>query len=294
MAIRPVPPQAKTLGKSFEKCVLVCYDTDGAREPTIGWGHTRGLTRADVGVRRITQQQADQLCDADYDVAAQSLEDQIGRPAVDAMTDNQYSAMVDFVFNEGTIGTGLRAILRARRFDQVPAKLMEYVYAHLNGQDKPAVKELGLVRRRSAEVELWSTGEPGTVEAHVPSGSLQTMATPPAPAPVTVVQRPVVFASAAASPALVMLVAAPGELNQVAQWIQGLLEQTAGLDGNVHVHQVRALLVGAVGLITAITPLAIWASTMARSWESRGVPNNVAQPVATPADPPAQAQLPLG
>lgn len=266
---RAVPPQAVALTKNFEKCVLTCYSSDGSGTPTIGWGHTKGLTLDDVGVKTITQAQADQLLDADYDAAADELLRQSSQAAVDAMTDSQYGALTDFVFNTGSMGPTLRRLVVARQFDMVPPEMSKYVYAHIGGK---TVKLLGLVRRRNAETELFATEEPGTVQQSVPSsGSLQSVSTPPAKAPTPPGAR-VVAATAVASPVLVAVIATPGVLSQATGVLHQMIPALSSMP------RVQGFLTGLLALITAVTPLALWAQALARGQETAGAPSNVADP----------------
>lgn len=214
---------------------------------------------------------------------AQTIEDQAGVDSVGVMTDNQYAALVDFVYNEGSFGPTLRALLRARKFDSVPPELARYVYAHLGGK---VVKLQDLVRRRNAEIELWSTGEPGVVSLQVSSGALQGLPTPPGPVPPPPHTR-LLVSSTAVTAVLAAAVAAPQALSAAGQVTAKVVDATAPLAGNATVDHVRGWLIAAMGLMSALAPLALWMQSAARRAESDGAPGGTAQL------PPSQLELPL-
>lgn len=176
--IRPVPPQAVEFIKAHEGLRLRAY-MDVAGVCTIGYGHTGPDVRPDMVIDKAT---ADQLCDRDLAHAASALEARIGEACVSELTDNQYSALLSFVFN---LGTGdpkkkewaIWGYLRAQNFDAAYRELPLFVNA---GGHKNA----DLTRRRAEEQVLWSTGEPGTVENTMSSAVTRQIDTPPIPAAV--------------------------------------------------------------------------------------------------------------
>lgn len=167
---RPIPNVARTFVKPFEALELRAYLCP-AGVWTIGWGHTgpdvhKGLV--------ITKPVAERMLTADLGVAAAKLRARIG-DVVEDLTDNQYAALLSFVFNLGAKPSWtIWKVLKARAFDQVPVQLIRFVYA--DGK-----KLNGLVRRRTEEVKLWSTDEPGSVDESLPSGTTREIETPPAP-----------------------------------------------------------------------------------------------------------------
>lgn len=190
MTSRPIPPAARALVQAWEKCVLRVYDD---RQPelilragdeakvkgvlTAGWGHT-GLS-LHLGMI-ITQSIADAWLDLDLERAAAALERKVASPeAVAELTDNQYSALVSFVFN---LGTGdpkkkewrIWRLLRAKDYAAVHNEFARFVY-------DDGVKVTGLVNRRAAEQALWAKDEPGTVTANLPSSVTRRANTEPAP-----------------------------------------------------------------------------------------------------------------
>ena len=74
------------------------------------------------------------------------------------LTQGQFDALVDFVYNEG-IGefdhSHLRELVIAGKLDEVPAELDKWVFA-----GKPPRVMHGLEHRRAGEVSLWKRVEP--------------------------------------------------------------------------------------------------------------------------------------
>lgn len=145
---------------------------------TIAFGHTRGVKEGD----RCDMAQAELWLSLDLATAAASIERKIGEANVLALTDNQFDALCSFVFN---LGTGpkspewqLWGLLRKRQFDQIPAQLARFVYAG-------KTKLNGLVRRRNAEIALWSDAEPGAADEPTSSAETRVVETPPAASPKT-------------------------------------------------------------------------------------------------------------
>lgn len=138
---------------------------------TCGYGHTGAeVTEKTACTKRL----AEIWLAEDLTKAGARLRSRIG-PVVDELTDNQYGALCSFVFNLGADpGWTIWKKLKARDFDAVPAQIVRFVYA--GGK-----KLNGLVRRRNAEVELWSRDEPGSAEEDVSSAETRFAPTPPAP-----------------------------------------------------------------------------------------------------------------
>ena len=135
--------------KRFEGFEARAY-LDAVGVPTIGYGHTRTVSADDVNAgRQIDEQTAESLLQEDCDSAQADVERYIDAE----LNDNQFSALVSFVFNLGggaLRGSTLRRRLNAGDYDAVPSELARWVYAGgrvLNG----------LVRRRRAEGELFTT-----------------------------------------------------------------------------------------------------------------------------------------
>ena len=126
--------------KKFEGCRLEAY-RDPAGVLTIGYGHTHGVQEG----MRITRETADEYLRDDCAAAEKNVN---GFDAKYHWNQNQFDALVSFAFNLGSINqltaNGTRSIA------EISAKIPEY--CHAGGK-----KLSGLVRRRSAEKELFDT-----------------------------------------------------------------------------------------------------------------------------------------
>lgn len=166
---RAVPPQCISFVNAHEGRRLTAY-LDSANIVTVGVGHVARAMR--VG-DTISDQQADTFLAEDLTTAAERLEAAVGEACVTELTANQYSALVSFVFNVGCDPKWrICQLLKAQKFDQIPAELMRFVNA--GGR-----KVQGLVNRRADEVKLWSTDEPGTVSEDPSSSVTRAVDTPP-------------------------------------------------------------------------------------------------------------------
>lgn len=113
---------------------------------TVGFGHTRGVTEH----THCTPEIAEAWLEADL----QHAEEAVGRLVKVSLTDNQFAALVCFVFNVGETAFAHSTLLRKLNeggYDLVPACLRSWVFD--NGKVIP-----GLVKRRNAEATLWSIG----------------------------------------------------------------------------------------------------------------------------------------
>lgn len=154
--MRPVPPQVAGLTKSFEGLRLDRY-LDVAGNPTIGYGHLiRDTDPAIVQKGPIGQVIADSLLESDLNETAQEICHELG-DAVNRLTDGQYGALIDFVFNEG-IGRFVHSTLCNKILSgdlkAAAPQFMLWIYGHVNG--KLVVLE-DLQRRRKAELDLWNS-----------------------------------------------------------------------------------------------------------------------------------------
>lgn len=125
--------------KQFEGCKLTVY-LDPIGVPTVGYGHTKGLTKAMVG-KRISQAEADNFLRQDLVTAEQAVS-----KIKQDFNQNQFDALVSFTFNCGT--GNLNKLCLGRNITQIGEKLTLY--------NKAGGKVLnGLVRRRNAEKQLY-------------------------------------------------------------------------------------------------------------------------------------------
>lgn len=146
--------------KQWEGLRLTAYQ-DQAGVWTIGYGHTgpevvKGLT--------ITTAKATQLLKKDIAWAEKAVNDLVKVE----LTDNQFGALVSFVFNVGTAAFKSSTLLRklnTRQYTAVPSELAKWNKITVGGKK---VTNKGLVNRRAAEAGLWAKGEDmasNTVEA---------------------------------------------------------------------------------------------------------------------------------
>ncbi|MDD2900835.1 MAG: glycoside hydrolase family protein [Syntrophales bacterium] len=138
--------------KNEEGCVLHVY-RDPAGYPTIGVGH---LIKPGEAFDTITEEEALQLLARDLAVAENAVNQMVRVP----LTQNQFEALVSFVFNVGSGNfqkSTLLKLLNQGRYDAVPGELAKWRKA--GGQVLP-----GLVARRRREAELWGEGQ-GTSQA---------------------------------------------------------------------------------------------------------------------------------
>lgn len=129
--------------KSFEALKLNAYLCP-ARVWTIGYGHTK---TAKAGMR-ITPEWALDLLRDDL----QDAENAVNQSVKVKLTQNQFDALVSFVFNVGGGAfrkSTLLKLLNKGQYDAVPAQLMRWNRA--GGKALP-----GLTRRRVEEAALWS------------------------------------------------------------------------------------------------------------------------------------------
>jgi len=79
----------------YEGCILVCY-ADSVGVPTIGYGHTKGLKRADIGKKHITKLEATNLLEDDLKYFEGIIIKRFGYMPYKRMT-----ALTSFIFNLG-------------------------------------------------------------------------------------------------------------------------------------------------------------------------------------------------
>lgn len=139
--------------KEYEGKVLTAYpDPATGNEPwTIGWGHTGRLAPPDVDPGdKIDLATAEAYLKADLEATGRAMEKYLKVQ----LNDNQYGALVSFFFNvgEGTFrkSSVLKFANDPTKWNSVPGRLALYRKA-----GRPLRVMAGLVRRRSAEGELW-------------------------------------------------------------------------------------------------------------------------------------------
>lgn len=135
----------RDLIKRFEGCKLKAY-YDAVGVLTIGYGHTGSDVR--VG-QQITQQEAEDLLNADLDKFVKGVEKLVTR----TLTDNQFSALVSLAYNIGLGNLKKSTLLKNLNAGNVVAVTVSWVK-----WNKAGGKVLkGLTARRGAEIELFLT-----------------------------------------------------------------------------------------------------------------------------------------
>jgi lysozyme len=132
--------------KEFEGFSAKPY-RDSAGVLTIGYGTTKDADKYNT----ISKAQADLLLRRDLAQFENQLNNYIAARGYE-LTQNQFDALVSFLYNVGSIraGSGLDTAIRSGKPKVVAANLQRYVYA--GGQ-----KLAGLVKRRGYEAYLFST-----------------------------------------------------------------------------------------------------------------------------------------
>lgn len=145
--MQPIPSDACfDLIKQFEGLRLTPY-RDLAGFWTVGWGHK--LPDVPATLAPITEQQAEN--DLDNDVMA-TFQAMCSLVTV-RLTQGQVDALTSFVFNLGAERLKESTLLRKLNMGQyaeIPAEIERWIYAGGNEQ-------AGLIARRHAEAELWSS-----------------------------------------------------------------------------------------------------------------------------------------
>ena len=133
---------AYDLTKQFEGCKLVAY-LDSGGVPTIGYGHTKGVKMGD----KITQEQADKYLKEDMTQA----ENAVNKLVKVSLSQNQFDACVDFVFNLGEGNFSKSTLLKLINQGKFAEAANEFPKWNLCA-GKPLA---GLTRRRLAEQSLF-------------------------------------------------------------------------------------------------------------------------------------------
>ena len=142
-----------SLTQSFEGVRLTAYQ-DQVGVWTIGCGHTGSDVHAGL---TITQDQANDLLMGDVSHAAAA----VNRLVTVSLTQDQFDALVDFVFNVGIGNFASSTLLRelnASNFTEAAAQFERW--SHAGG-----VVVAGLLRRRQAEAKLFQNDVPTAEEA---------------------------------------------------------------------------------------------------------------------------------
>jgi lysozyme len=134
-----------SLTKQFEGLNLNSYQ-DQVGVWTIGYGHTGPTIH---GGLTITQDQADQLLQSDVASSVAC----VNRAVTTAINQNQFDALVDFVFNLGCGALLSSTLLRDINAGNFAAAAQQFLlWDHARG-----VVIQGLLRRRQAESDLFQS-----------------------------------------------------------------------------------------------------------------------------------------
>ncbi|WP_197416383.1 MULTISPECIES: lysozyme [unclassified Massilia] len=139
-------PACRALVCASEQRRLIAYLCP-AGVPTIGWGHTKGVKIGDT----CSVQQADIWLSQDLEDTAATVASLVKVP----LTQGQFDALCDFVFNLGAKKFGsstLLILLNKGRMDAAADQFRLWVHAKVNGKD---VILPGLVKRRAAEAAMF-------------------------------------------------------------------------------------------------------------------------------------------
>lgn len=129
------------LTEQSEGCVLHAYqDTGGVW--TIGYGHTAGVQKG----QSITQEMAETLLKHDMEYAAN-----IVNAHATPCTQNQFDALVDFVFNVGPSLFLSSTLLKKHKAGDIAGAGEEFLKWKYDNH----VVQQGLVKRRAAERKLY-------------------------------------------------------------------------------------------------------------------------------------------
>jgi len=133
-----------------EGCELVCYYDTGF-VPTIGYGSTRGLTHADVGVKRITKKQAEEMLRAELPEY-----ERIIMRRCPGLSLNRQIAMTSFVYNLGESAldgksTQVAKHINNKKWQMAAAGMMFYI------KDNGVIFN-GLIKRRTEEASYLIKG----------------------------------------------------------------------------------------------------------------------------------------
>ncbi|MET4636140.1 lysozyme [Kaistia defluvii] len=190
---REISAEGIAMVKRFEGFKAKAY-LDTGKVLTIGYGHTSDSNYVVRAGAVITEAQAEHLLKLDL----REAEETVSRLVKVSLNDNQFAALVSFVFNIGEKqfkGSTLLKKLNKGDYASVPSELLKWV--NDNGK-----RITGLVNRRNAEGGLWVKG------AFVSSASV-----PAAPPKANILTNPAVLMPAATAAGTVIAAAnGPGPI----------------------------------------------------------------------------------
>jgi len=137
----------ETLIKKWEQLRLKAYKPTPNDVWTIGWGHTEGVRPH----MTITRQQAQEYFESDIEWAERAVNQLVKVP----LTQNQFDALVSFVFNVGRGAFASSTMLRKLNNKDYGGAANEF--PRWNKQKGKVLR--GLVRRRAEEMEVFLSDE---------------------------------------------------------------------------------------------------------------------------------------
>ena len=152
--------QGVNLIKGFEGFVPKLYN-DPVGHCTVGYGtlvhkgNCDGRTSEQPYINGVTEEKAVELLGQEAGQFAKTINDKVTVP----LTQNQFDALLSFVYNVGADNfqkSTLLKVLNQGKYDAVPAELKKWTKAH---QDGKLVELPGLVKRRTAEADLFQKPE---------------------------------------------------------------------------------------------------------------------------------------
>lgn len=123
---------------------------------TVGYGHVILPTESFSGA--LTQQAADELFLSDINKHTQPILSQVKVP----LNQNQYDALISFVFNTGHVGYDMADFINNGDFDSAANEFMKFVYYSERKNGKKTGKKLvsnGLYARRKNEMNIFRFGQ---------------------------------------------------------------------------------------------------------------------------------------
>ena len=134
--------------KKHEGLILKAYLCP-ANVPTIGYGHTSTVTKDDVmNKKTITSAEADALLRKDILVSELAVKTNVKS----ALNQNQYDALVSFVFNLGEGNLRKSTLLKKVNANPSDPTIRDEFNKWVNGGGK---RLPGLVKRRSEEADMY-------------------------------------------------------------------------------------------------------------------------------------------
>lgn len=146
---RRISAEGLQLLKQWEGLRLQAYQ-DGGGTWTIGYGSTSGVQEGQV----ITAAEAQKRLQVDVGAAERAVDTLVTVP----LTDNQFAALVSFVYNVGREAFAKSTLLKRLNkedYASVPMELAKWTKVRRDGKLRP---DVGLANRRAAEAGLWAKG----------------------------------------------------------------------------------------------------------------------------------------